>query len=200
MKKIIGILSIIFLVQSCGSTSIKPDVKDNKNIDFTGHIKNAVPLDISKPVLEDNRLEKSKIGWKRAKNSYGKRAGSIKTALPVETIIANGLVEGLKQNGFAIEKFSRVSIVGSVDRFWIEANPNRWTVEFTGNVETSLRFIDNLTEKELYRSYYYGEYSESVSAPTNKTWTEIMNKALSDMIQEVMDDKDLSDALVGIWN
>jgi len=91
----------------------------------------------------------------------------------------------------------RVKIVGTVDRFWFETDMNFWTVEFIGDIQTTLEFVDAVTNSTIYQSTYSGNYREKTAGGLEKTWTEVMSKAMDNLIEDIVFDEELTEALNG---
>ena len=72
---------------------------------------------------------------------------------------------------------------------------NFWTIEFIGDVQCDLRFIDTESGNQFYSSSYSGTYSEKVGAGLNKTWQRILNKAVDKLIEDIVFDEELAEAI-----
>jgi hypothetical protein len=92
---------------------------------------------------------------------------------------------------------SNVTISGAVTRFWFEFDPNLFTVEFIGNVECELEFVDARTGKAIHKGRFAGTYSKKTGGGLEATWTEVMNAALEKVVEDVVFDEDLIEALQG---
>jgi hypothetical protein len=145
------------------------------------------------PQLEDARPDKQRIGWKR--NGYGQNTADITTALPVQVIIENAITDAISDNGHAVTEGAPILITGSVDRFWFEADVNFWTVEFIGDVQCTLNFVDVLTSETIYTSVYTGTYKKETGGGLEATWTEVMGHAVDNLIEEIVLDQDLAEVL-----
>lgn len=192
MKRIILLVSIL-VIQACAFTDATLQVQHDESSNFKGPIVEVNPLLFSSPALVDNRDDIDRIGWK--KNGFGMQTADITTANPVVDIVSDSIRAGLIQNGHSVVDSSRVSILGSVDRFWFESDMNFWTVEFTGDIQCRLIFVDNNTKEEIYKSDYSGSYSEKSGGGLNKTWQRVMGKAVDNMVEDVMFDEELVEAL-----
>ena len=51
------------------------------------------------------------------------------------------------------------------------------------------------TKQSIYKSKYSGNYSDTKAGGLEKTWTEVMNKALDKLIESIVLDEELAAAL-----
>lgn len=192
MKKLF-VLMVILLLQACALTDSALQVEHDPAVNITGPISEAGGIAFSAPQLEDARLDKARIGWK--KNGYGMNMGEITSEQPVDVIVENAIIDAIKDNGHTIVDVGQVRITGSVDRFWFDTDINFWSVEFIGDVQCTLDFIDSKTNTSIYSSSYSGTYKEKTAAGYVKTWTEVLGKAIDKLIEDIVFDEDLKDAL-----
>jgi hypothetical protein len=192
MKKIIAVISIV-MVQACAFTDAKLDIAHNEDAEFSGPIQDVGPLIFSLPKLNDKRLDQARIGWK--KNGYGQNTAEITSLLPVENIVESGISAGLKQNGHSVLNNGKVKISGDVTQFWFDYDVNFWTIEFIGDIKASLTFTNNTNGEIIYEGDYSGSYSEKKAGGLEATWTEILNKTVDKLVEDIMFDEDLSEAL-----
>ena len=192
MKKIAFIISVL-LIQACAFTDATLNVSHTPEMKSKGPISDLSSISFSPPEVEDTRIDKERIGWK--KNGYGQNTADIYTSVPVEKIVSEAVTEGLIQNGHAVVDDSQIKVEGKVDRFWFETDVNFWTVEFIGDIQSTLSFINNESGEEFYSSTYKGSYSEKVGGGLEKTWTRIMSMAVDKLVEDVMFDEDLLDAI-----
>lgn len=192
MKKFL-VIPVILLVQSCAFTDASLKLEHDDAVNITGPISEAEGIAFSAPRLEDARLDKARIGWK--KNGYGMNTADITSEQPVDVIMENAIIDAIKDNGHSVAEDGEVTISGTVDRFWFETDMNFWTIEFIGDVQCTLNFTDPVTDKIIYSSSYSGTYKEKKGGGYVKTWTEVMNKAIGKLIEDIVFDEDLTDAL-----
>jgi len=192
MKKIL-LLSAVLIFQGCAFKDATLKVHHSANAKFNGPIGQAGPIMFSKAKLIDNREDKVRIGWK--KNGYGSNTADITTEQPVETIVTNAISSGLLSNGHKIVESGLVRIEGSVNRFWFETDINFWSVEFTGDVQCNLKFINTKTDQVFYESEYSGTYSLKKGGGATKTWQKVMSQAVDNLIEDITFDEDLAEAL-----
>lgn len=192
MKKIAFIL-MVGLIQACAFTDATLDVKHDPEKNYAGPIGDVDSVTIELADLTDNRADKERIGWK--KNGYGQNTADIYTVQPVEQIVADGITSGLIKNGHKVGEDGAVRIQGSVNRFWFEMDPNMWTIEFTGDIQCTLEFVSVKSGESIYKSDYAGSFSKKTGGGLEKTWTEVMGFALDKLIEDVMFDEDLAEAL-----
>ena len=192
MKKTV-ILIVILLVQACAFTDSTLKVAHDSEANITGPISEAEGLNFLSPQLEDARLDKARIGWK--KNGYGMNTADITSEQPVDVIVEKAIMDAINDNGHSMAEDNQVRITGTVDRFWFETDINFWSVEFIGDIQCALEFFDSETNASIYSSTYSGTYKEKTAAGYVKTWTEVMSKAIDKLIEDIVFDEDLKDAL-----
>ena len=192
MKKIV-IMAVVLLVQACAFTDASLKVEHDEEANVIGPLSETKGISFSPPQLEDARLDKARIGWK--KNGFGMNTADITSEEPVDVIVENAITDAIKDNGHLIEDDGRVSISGTVDRFWFDMDVNAWTIEFIGDIQSTLEFVDTTTNSTIYKSTYSGNYKEKTGAGYVKTWTEVMGKAIDNLIEDIVFDEDLSEAL-----
>jgi uncharacterized lipoprotein YajG len=192
MKKFVVFMAIL-LVQACAFTDATLQIEHDDEVNITGPISEAGGIVFSTPQLEDARLDKARIGWK--KNGYGMNTADITSEQAVDVILENAIIDAIKDNGHSVAEENQVRITGTVDRFWFETDLNFWSIEFIGDVQCSLEFFDSETNESIYSSNYSGTYKEKTAAGYTKTWTEVMGKAIDKLIEDIVFDEDLKDAL-----
>jgi uncharacterized lipoprotein YajG len=192
MKRIL-VIAAMLLLQACAFTDSTLKVEHDAAVDITGPISEAGVIAFSAPQLEDARLDKARIGWK--KNGYGMNTADITSEQAVDVILENAIIDAIKDNGHTMTDDGRVLITGTVDRFWFDTDMNFWTVEFIGDVQCTLNFVDSATNTPIYSSSYSGTYKEKTAGGLEKTWTEVMSKAIDKLIEDIVFDEDLKDAL-----
>jgi len=192
MKKLL-VIATLFLLQSCALTDAALQVEHDDEVNITGPISEAGGIVFSAPQLEDARLDKARIGWKR--NGFGMNTADITTEQPVDVIVENAIIDAIKDNGHSVADDNQIRITGTVDRFWFETDVNFWSIEFIGDVQCTLEFFDSETNSAIYSSSYSGTYKEKTAAGYVKTWTEVMGKAIDKLIEDIVFDEDLKEAL-----
>ncbi len=193
MKKI-SIIVLVLLTQACAFKDAQLKIAHTEDAKLDGPISELSTLSFSSPLLEDNREDKVRIGWK--KNGYGMNTADITTEQPVENIVSEAIVEGLKANGHTVAaENSDISITGSVERFWFETDVNFWTVEFLGEVTAHLSFVNKSTNQVIYDSKYTGSHSVKKGGGGEKTWRTVMSTAVNKLIEDMVFDEELAEAL-----
>jgi uncharacterized lipoprotein YajG len=192
MNKSIVMIAVLF-IQACAFTDATLNVEHDPNVNIKGPISEAQGISFSSPQLEDARLDKARIGWK--KNGFGANTADITSEQPVEVIIENAIIDAIKDNGHTLAENGELAITGTVDRFWFETDMNFWTVEFIGDVQCTLEFIDSATNTSIYKSAYSGTYKEKTGGGLERTWTEVMSKAVDKLIEDIVFDEELTAAL-----
>ncbi len=191
MKKLLLLASILML-QACGKPTMLK-VNHDASAKYKSPLMELSTIDFVKPTLKDRRSERTRIGAK--KNGYGGDIGDIVTENKVEDIVANAISTGLLKNGHKLTEDGNIKIIGSVDRFWLEMDTNFFTVEFIGDVQCTLMFIDVSSGTEVYRAEYSGHYAEKKAGGGKKTWQSIMSGAVNNLIEDMVFDEDLLEAL-----
>lgn len=187
------ILAMFLLIQACAFTDSTLNVTHDSEANITGPISEAEGISFLPPQLEDARLDKARIGWK--KNGYGMNTADITSEQDVDVIVENAITDAIQDNGHSVMDDGQVKIVGTVDRFWFETDMNFWTVEFIGDIQSTLEFVDSETNASIYKSTYSGNFRDKTAGGLEKTWTEVMSKAMDNLIEDIVFDEDLTEAL-----
>jgi uncharacterized lipoprotein YajG len=195
MMRHLAVITAFLLLQACAFTDATLKVEHDSAVDITGPISEVGGIVFTAPQLEDARLDKARIGWK--KNGYGMNTADITSEQPVDVIVADAIIDAIKDNGHSISEDGQVRIIGTVDRFWFDTDINFWSLEFIGDVQCTLDFIDSASNTSIYRSSYSGNYKEKTAAGYVKTWTEVMSQAIDKLIEDIVFDEDLKEALAG---
>jgi uncharacterized lipoprotein YajG len=189
----ITLLLAVVLIQGCAFTTARLNVAARPNTDFKGPISQVAPTKFDVQALTDARSDKARIGWK--KNGYGSNTADILSTRPVTDLVAEAIRAGLQQNGHTLALPADITVSGSVTRFWFEVKPNFWTIEFTGNVECDLQFVRAGTNREVYKSRYSGTYTRKTGGGLEATWTEVMDASLEKLVEDIVFDANLIEAL-----
>lgn len=192
MKTLIVFIGILGL-QACAFTDVNLEIIEDQNAAFKGPLSTIESREFQLEGLGDLRMDKERIGW--VKNGYGMNTADILSPKPVNEIVLHAVQTALTKNGHVVNEVGSITVAGEVNQFWFESDVNFWTVEFTGSIESTLRFIDKNNQSTIYQSTYNGSYSEKVGAGYTKTWQRIMSKALDNLIEEIIYDSELVDAL-----
>jgi uncharacterized lipoprotein YajG len=187
------LLAAIVVLQGCAFTKATLDVHASPDLRVAGPLSDIEPLRFDAPQLDDARLDKARIGWK--KNGFGQNTADITTAQPVDELVESAVSKALTDTRHAVGGDGRIQLVGAVERFWFDTDTNFWTVKFMGDVQCSLDFIDAQTKQSIYKKKYAGSYAEDKAGGLNKTWAMIMGKALDKLIEDIVLDEDLATAL-----
>jgi hypothetical protein len=191
----IVLLLAVVLIQGCAFTTARLNIAARPNTDFKGPLSQVAPTKFDVQALTDTRSDKQRIGWK--KNGYGSNTADILSTRPVTDLVAEAIRAGLQQNGHAVALPADITISGTVTRFWFEVKPNFWTIEFTGNVECDLQFVRSGANKEVYKSRYSGTYTRKTGGGLEATWTEVMDASLEKLVEDIVFDANLIEALNG---
>jgi len=193
MKKVLSILFAAAVIQGCAFTPAELQVAHNEDANIVGPISEVKPMIFAAPVIEDNRTDKERIGWK--KNGYGQHTADITTTTPVNGIVSAAISDALQDNGHALEDNGKYIITGTVDTFWFESDVNFWTVDFSGDLQCTFTVTDSATNEVIYTSPYSGTFKKSVGGGLEKTWTEVMNQAVDNLVEDFVFDEELAEAL-----
>ena len=191
----IALLLTVVLIQGCAFTTARLNVAARPNADFKGPLSQVPPTKFDVQALTDARSDKARIGWK--KNGYGSNTADILSTRPVSDVVTDAIRAGLQQNGHTAAMPGDIVISGSVTRFWFEVKPNFFTIEFTGNVECDLQFVRTGTTQEVYKSRYSGTYTRKTGGGLEATWTEVMDASVEKLVEDIVFDANLIEALKG---
>lgn len=191
--KQLALILFTLLIQACAFTDASLQVQHDASADVVGPVSDIDNLLFANPEIEDRRLDKERIGWK--KNGYGQNTADITTVQPVEEIVEIALLDAIQDNGHVISEQAAIMITGSVERFWFETDVNFWTVDFMGDIQCTLNFVDVTTSETIYSSSYTGSHKKTSGGGLEKTWSEVMNEALNNLIEDIVFDEDLAEAL-----
>ena len=192
-QKILALAAIATLLSGCAFTPAQLDVQATPEARVAGPLSETPSISFRATQLDDARPDKARIGWK--KNGYGQNTADITTVKPVDQIVESTIDKALTDTGHAVADTGIVQIVGTVDRFWFDMDVNFWTIKFIGEVACTLDFIDPQTKQSIYQSKYAGSYNEDKAGGLEKTWTEVMGKALDKLIEDIILDEALADAV-----
>jgi uncharacterized lipoprotein YajG len=182
----------ILVAQGCAFTKATLDVKPTA-AKVAGPLGDVSSISFQKPQLVDSRPDTVRIGWK--KNGFGQNTADIVTKQPVEQIVEDAVAKALTDTKHGVGDTGAVQVVGTIDRFWFDLDVNMWTVKFIGDVQCTVDFIDTATKQSIYKSKYSGNYADTKAGGLEKTWTEVMNKALDKLIESIVLDEELVAAL-----
>ncbi|MBL8270880.1 YajG family lipoprotein [Steroidobacter sp.] len=182
----------VLVMQGCAFTKATLDVK-HTNAQIAGPLGDVMPIAFQTPQLLDSRADTARIGWK--KNGFGQNTADVVTKQPVEQLVEAAVAKALTDTKHSVGDSGDVQVVGTIDRFWFEIDPNFWTVKFIGDVQCTVDFIDRQTKQSIYKSKYAGSYAQEKAGGLEKTWAEIMSKALDKLIESIVLDEELVAAL-----
>ena len=195
LKKFLIIVGLGLALQGCALTDAELDVGPDMEAINQGPISDATPRVFKVNDFEDARDDKERVGYK--KNGFGQNMGDIDTDEPVPVIVADAISAAAVANGHTIGE-GGVAIDGVVNRFWIETDINFTNIEIACNIEADITFTDVATSKAIYSAPYTGSYSDKKQMATEKNFKEIIDGALGALIDEIVFDEDLAEALDSI--
>jgi hypothetical protein len=198
MKRIVSVLVILSAVIStgCAFTDATLMVGFSKSNATLGPISKTNPGEISVGEFTDEREDKGRIGHKR--NGYGQVTADIFTARSVEDIVEEGIVKALEHNNQIVLPTGNIEVRGEVTQFWFESDVNFWTIRFMGSVNCDISFVDKTTGEIIHSKSYLGHYEKETGGGWTETWTEVMNFALSNMVDSMVKDPKLASAFRAI--
>jgi uncharacterized lipoprotein YajG len=192
LLRFLVLATAILVAQGCAFTKATLDVKPTA-AKVAGPLGDVTPIAFQNPQLVDSRSDTVRIGWK--KNGFGQNTADIVTKQPVEQIVEGAVAKALTDTKHSVGDSGAVQVVGTIDRFWFEVDVNMWTVKFMGDVQCTVDFVDTATKQSIYKSKYSGSYADTKAGGLEKTWTEVMNKALDKLIESIVLDEELVAAL-----
>jgi uncharacterized lipoprotein YajG len=191
--EILALAAILALLQGCAFTPAKLEVQATPATRVAGPLTETQSVKFRATQLDDARPDTARIGWK--KNGFGQNTADITTSQPVDRIVESTLDKALTDTQHSVGDDGVIQISGTVDRFWFDTDMNFWTITFIGEVSCTLDFVDAVTKQSIYKSRYAGSYSVDKAGGLEKTWTEVMGKALDKLIEDVVLDEELADAV-----
>lgn len=192
-QRILALAAIVALLQGCAFTPAQLEVQAAPGTHVAGPLTEVKPVKFRATQLEDARPDKARIGWK--KNGFGQNTADITTVKPVDQIVEATIDKALTDSRHSVGDDGVIQIMGTVDRFWFDTDVNFWTIKFIGEVACTLDFIDAQTKQSIYKSTYAGSYNEEKAGGLTKTWSEVMGKALDKLIEDVVLDEELANAV-----
>ncbi len=191
-KKFLIIAGAGLFLQGCALTDAELDVGPQMEAINTGPLSQADPRVFTVNDFEDAREDTARVGYK--KNGFGQNMGDIGTAEPVTTIVADAIEAAVVANGHTIGD-GQIAIDGIVNRFWIETDINFTNIEIACNIEADVSFKDIATDEVIYSTSYAGSYSDKKQMATEGNFKEIIDGAIGALIDEIVYDEDLAEAL-----
>ena len=192
LLRFLVIAAAILVAQGCAFTKATLDVKPTA-AQVAGPLGEVPSIKFQQPQLQDSRPDQARIGWK--KNGFGQNTADIVTKQPVEQIVETAVAKALTDTKHSVGDTGDIEIVGTIDRFWFDLDVNMWTVKFIGDVQCTVDFVDPKTKQSIYKSKYSGNYADTKAGGLEKTWTEVMSKALDKLIESIVLDEELVAAL-----
>src|SRR5262245_55836939 len=141
-------LAAAALLQACAFSDAVLDVKANADTKVAGPLGDVKSLSFNTPALDDARLDRARIGWK--KNGYGQNTADITTTTPPDQIVENAVSKALTDTNHRVGAGGDIKVVGTVDRLWFDIDVNFWTVKFLGDVQATVDFVDAKTNQSIY--------------------------------------------------
>lgn len=193
LPRLLALGAVTIALQGCAFTNATLDVAANEDVRIAGPLGDVPSIRFSTPEIHDARADQARIGWKQ--NGHGTNTADIRTERPVELILGNAVAKALADAHHHVGENGAVRVVGTVDRFWFDIDANFWTIAFKGDIQCTLEFIDAGSQQSIYRSKYSGSHSESKPGGYTGTWATVMSKALDKLIEDIVLDDELAEAL-----
>ena len=191
--RLITIIFIAAFLQACAFTDASIDVAHNPETNTIGSLSEVEKVNFQTAVFADNRKDKERIGYK--KNGFGQNTADITTKDDVTNIVRSAVNDAITDNNHTTSSNGDIKIVGTVDNFWLDTDINFATVEFIGDIQCTIDFIETDTNKSIYKSTYTGNHREKVLGGYIKTWEKVMNLTLDKLLEDVVNDEDLVEVL-----
>jgi uncharacterized lipoprotein YajG len=191
-KKLLIIAGIGLVLQGCALTDATLDVGADATAVNQGPLSEAGALSFVVNEFEDAREDKERVGYK--KNGFGQNMGDITTAQPVATIVSDAISAAALANGHRLGE-SGIAVDGVVSEFWVETDINFSNIEMICSIAADMKFTDSETNNLIYSGNYAASYSDKKQMGTEKNFAEIIDGAIQALIDEVVFDEELTEAL-----
>ncbi len=192
MVRILITATAILCLSGCALTDASLDVGHDEEIVQSGPISDVQTLTFVPSGLIDNRDDKDRIGYKT--NGFGMKTADITSDEPVEDIIMGAIIHAAESNGHVVGD-AGVGVSGSVNQFWVGTDTNFWSVDVIGDIEVNLVFTDTASGSLLYERTYTGNFSDGRQVVTEAAYNEAISGAVQSLIDEIVFDEDLAEAL-----
>jgi curli biogenesis system outer membrane secretion channel CsgG len=183
------------LAGGCAFTDATLRVRYDEAATGRGPLSAVEPRRVEISPFTDKRPEIDKIGNK--KNAFGQKTAKIFAERPVTDIVRDALVAEFAKNGHRLDGSPQFKVAGEVTTFWFNTNIGAFTVEFVGTVGVALNVVDTRTGATVLSRPYQGNYNERSMGGLDETWERVLNTALERMVQQVVTDPRLVEALRG---
>lgn len=184
MFRIITLLAVSLALSACAFGDAKLNVAYDAAAAKPGLLSEAPSARVDLKPVDDARVEKQSIGYKR--NGFGAKTADILSVKPAPEIVQDALRAILEKNGHAIGGDSeRFAVATRLNKFWFDYKTGLVTVEFYGSVQAEVSVIDKATGQTIYTELFDGYHSEKTGGGLNKTWTRIMNAAIADLATKI---------------
>ena len=176
----------------CALTDATLAVAHDPELVQNGPLSEVDSLQLTIGEFTDNRDDQERIGYK--KNGFNQNTADITTETAVTSIVADAVAHAFTTNGHATG-YGPLVVSGAVNRFWLDTDPNFWSIEVIGTVEAYVEVSARASGDTIYRQTYSGSYKDNRQAVTNAAYDEVISGAVSSLIDEIVFDEDLADAL-----
>lgn len=190
------ILLLVIVLHGCASGGQHLDIAARQQSISKGPLSEVPQVKFDFRPLDDARAERDRIGY--SINDAFLVDSSLHSKKPVTDVVLDAMRLGFLNNGHALGTPADVIITGSVTRFWYERKDNLFTIELTGNIECDMEFTSTKTSQSIYKSRYSGTYTKTMSGAfgvTDKTMAEIMDISVEKLVEDIVYDSNLIEAL-----
>ena len=194
MLRLLTIALFAMAASACAFGDAKLSVAYDASTAKKGVLSEAPPATVYVAAVDDKRLDKQRIGYKR--NTYGMKTADILSVRPPPEVVKAALETILKANNHLLgDENNRFALETTLTNFWFDGKSGFFTVEFYGSVQAELTLVDKTSGEKIYSEQFDGYYSEKTGGGLNKTCERIMNAALADLVNKVNLSPGFADAL-----
>lgn len=197
MIRILTIVAFALITTACAFGDESLTVAYNAETAKQGLISEAPPATVYLADVEDRRVEKERVGYKR--NGYGMKTADILSERPAPEVVKEALAAVLTKNNHVLgPQDSRYALQTTLTNFWFDYKSGFVSVEFYGSIQAELSLVDQTSGQKVYSEIFDGYYSEKTGGGLKKTWERIMNAALDDLANKVNLSTGFKDALATV--
>jgi len=194
MLRLIASLAVGLALSACAYGDAKLNLAYDAGAAKPGLLSEAPAARVDLKAVDDARVEKQAIGYKR--NGFGAKTADILSATPPAEIVQDAIRVALEKNGHVIGGDSdRYAVKTTLNKFWFDYKTGLVSVEFFGSVQAEVSVVDKTTGQAIYTELFDGYHSEKTGGGLKKTWTRIMNAAIADLAAKMTLSPGLKDAL-----
>jgi hypothetical protein len=194
MLRLVASLAIGLALSACAYGDAKLNLAYDASAAKPGLLSEAPAARVDLKAVDDARVEKQAIGYKR--NGFGAKTADILSTTPPTEIVQDAIKAALEKNGHVIGGDNdRYAVKTTLNKFWFDYKTGLVSVEFFGSVQAEVSVVDKTTGQAIYTELFDGYHSEKTGGGLKKTWTRIMNAAIADLAAKMNLSPGLKDAL-----